>query len=217
VTTPRDPHVGLDALRSDGTERDRQGEVDASRTEARDSLDLLIGVRRQSAERWAGRLDGMETRATGIATAAVTLGVVVVSQHAALAGASGRAGAALALLMVTVLLSLVGRAWPRTRIGSDLRTVRDGVREKAKRARSDSQIAVDQRVRVLQDHAEAIAPGPGALGDALSVRRAVLDYWRARENSNHRAYNAKAAWMGSATLPFVAALVLLASVGLELF
>ena len=189
-------------------------------------IDLVIDVRRQAAEAWAKRLDGIESRATAIGAVAVTLST-------ALVGLSTRAhtsmpeqtSLAFVLLVAAAGVSVIGRVYPRHRLGRWTEGCRQFIRRQVRRTGTQQEFDdanQDLRTRaqvLLQLHAAqqraTDRQGLARITES-AVRLEVLRYWETRETSTHHAYDAKAAWTGAAATLFVVALIFLASLGYEI-
>jgi hypothetical protein len=189
------------------------------------SIDLLVDRHRVEAERERDRISAVETRSAAIATVAVGLGTVVITQADAFAGSASFAYSALVLLMLTVLLSVLGRVvprvgWRRSRTSADSRSPSAGAFAWLRQsARTPSQRQADEAAEVLTMVELAISHSPGSPrpdDEGLVARMALLAYWRARACSDHHAYNAKARWVVAAAVALIAAVILLGVCGITL-
>jgi hypothetical protein len=196
-----------------------------------ESVDLLTETWRHHADTWAERVQTAEARAAAVAAAAAALGTLVVSQADALSEAETRATIAFALLMAAVAVSLLARVVPRARVRAMLRglfspaTVLNaqgveawgrarGPWDRARLlARTPSQKAADEALEQLTRERRSLGASPLEAQDPIVVRLALHDYWRARAESNHRSYNAKARWVTLAAVLVTAALISLALAG----
>jgi len=213
----------------DGEEK-RDTMADAYTDPRLESVDLLTETWRHHADLWAERAQTAEARAAAVATAAAALGTLVVSQADGLSEAETRATIAFALLMAAAAVSLLARVLPRG-VGALLNGLfsrtgvvdADGVqagREARGRwdrvrllARTSSQKAADEALERLRDERDAIDVAPGDAQLPMVIRLALHDYWRARAESNHGSYNAKARWVTLAAILLTAALISLAWAG----
>jgi hypothetical protein len=196
-----------------------------------ESVDLLTETWRHHADTWAERVQTAEARAAAVATAAAALGTLVVSQADALSEAETRATIAFALLMAAVAVSLLARVVPRARVRAMLRGLfspaavlnAQGVEawgrargpwDRARLlARTPSQKAADEALERLTRERRSLGASPLEAQDPIVVRLALHDYWRARAESNHLSYNAKARWVTLAAVLVTAALISLALAG----
>jgi hypothetical protein len=218
-----DPAVArlLDLVRGDLERPRNDGTPDDARLA---SFDLLIERHRLDAEREQHRILTTETRSAAIATVAVGLGTLVITQAEAFRGSKDVAYVALALLMATVVLSVIGRVAPRIRlpVAAISHAVKShfegGVRAFLQSLRTPSQRQADAATEVLSRVEIAISEKRGALAKdevALVARTAVLAYWRARACSDHHGYNAKARWVVLAALTLAIAIILLGWCGIK--
>ena len=213
-----------------GEEKGDSG-ADAGADPRLESVDLLTETWRHNADTWAERVQTAEARAAAMATAAAALGTLVVSQAEALSEAETRATVAFALLMVAVAVSLLARVLPRARVGPMVRGLfsraavvdAQGVDAGGQAmgrwhrarllARTPSHQAADEALERLRREGQSIGATPVDAQDPIVVRLALHDYWRARAESNHRSYNAKARWVTLAAVLITAALISLALAG----
>ena len=220
-------------------EEKRDTVADADPDRRLESVDLLTETWRHHADTWAERVQTAEARAAAVAAAAAALGTLVVSQADALSEAETRATIAFALLMAAVAVSLLARVVPRATVGPMLKglfsraaVLNDQGSEAggpARRpppsdealfwhrarllARTPSQKAADEALEQLTRERRSLGASPLEAQDPIVVRLALHDYWRARAESNHRSYNAKARWVTLAAVLVTAALISLALAG----
>ena len=212
----------------DGEEK-RDTMADADADPRLESVDLLTETWRHHADVWAERVQTAEARAAAVATAAAALGTLVVSQADGLSKAETRATIAFVFLMAAAGVSLLARVLPRG-VGAGLKgffsrtsgvdqgvqagRVERGRLDRARqRARTSSQKAADEALERLRHEGDAIGETPADAQPPMVIRLALHDYWRARAESNHGSYNAKARWVTGAAVLLTAALICLALAG----
>ena len=183
------------------------------------ALVALTARHQEDAQRRETQIDSVESRLAAIATVAATLAVVILANVDKLQSAADTIQIGLGVLMLTLVITALGRVTPRFRVRKLLR----GSRERTK-----SQLAADEASalafdveKLLSDakHLDsaigAASPNGTATGQRsaaadgppvdLAAQIALLAYWRARACSDHHAYNVRARFAFGAAMALAAA------------